>query len=336
MPLTRKDRAIDFVLPFNKNIGIKVVAVFLALFLWLNVAMQKDYIATFTLPIALVNVPDALVPSQPFPTEARVRVTGTGKQLVGLRMFNHPRIMVDVFGVHAGKRVLVINNSDVFLGGADVRVVAIDEPQTLTVEFDRVGSKNAYVRSLARFEARKGHVLVGSTYITPGQVTVKGPVQNVLRVDTVFTAEMFLEDLDRDTAVSVPILTPKLFNVVCLAREVTVGVEVQKIIQRDLKSIPVQLINVPANVRAVLDTSKVSLTIVGGEQVVNSFTPNDLNVYIDFRRFLTDSIKRVVPTVLNFKEVEVINLLPKDIGLVDRPAPRMASDSSPSTAKRPR
>lgn len=300
------------------------------MFLWLNVAVQKEYVGTFNLPISLVNIPDGLMPSQPFPDKVRVRIAGTGKQLVGLRLFSKPRVMVDVFGINGGKRTVVINNTDVFLGGADVRVVAIDEPQTLTIQFDRVGSKSVYVKSRARFLVRKGHVIVGPPYLTPSQVTVKGPAANVQRVDTVYTAELALDDLDKDTAISVPLIPPGLFNVSCLAREVTIGVSIQKTIQRALRDIPVQLINVPANLRAELDTAKVSLTIIGGEKVVNNFTPNDLGIYIDFRRFLSDTVKRVVPTILKFKEVEIDAVSPMDIGLTNRPVLRAAPDSAKS------
>ncbi|GAF86689.1 unnamed protein product [marine sediment metagenome] len=219
--------------------------------------------------------------------------------------------MVDIFRARTGKRIVVINNADIFLDGAEVRVVSIEEPQSIEINFDRLRTKRVSVKNRARFITEKGYVRVGKPVLKPTRVVVKGPSRNIARIESVFTESAVIEGLENDTVAVVRIARPSGYKVSCSPQVVSIAVNVQKIVQRELKDIPVHLINVSRNVKALLDTAEVTLTIVGGEKVVANFTPNDLNVFVDYRKFMVDTVNEVSPTIVKFKEVKCVSISPR-------------------------
>lgn len=284
--------------------------------------------AVFKMPIALVNMPKYLMPSEPFPDKARVRVSGTGKQLIGLKLFSSPKVMVDIFQSAPGKRMVVINNADVFLGGTDVRVVAIEEPQSIEIHFDRVLKKQVIVKNRAEFYAEKGYILVGHPAAIPKKLTIMGPSKNIANIDTIYTKNYKLEKLNADTSVMIPVIPPPAYNVSCSTRVVRVWAQVQKLIQRRLEGIPVHLMNVPQNIKVSLDKSEIALIVEGGEKIVNNFTPNDLQVYVDYRKFGADSSEVVSPSIVKFKEITCKNLSPSIFRLAENVAVKSGANKT--------
>ncbi len=295
----------------KKNIGIKIVSVFLAVFLWLNVALQKEYVTTFEMPIKLVNMPDYLMPSEPFPNNASVKISGKGKQLIGLKFFSDPKVMVDIFKTTVGERNVIMDNADVFLGESDIKVIAIEKPHNIRIVFDSVETKSVYVKNMTNFSTKDGYIVVGTPVVVPNYIKIKGPRKNLLNIDTVYTEKNKIEKLLKDTIVSVGIVPSLKYNVKCSVTHITINIKVQKKISRGLKGIPVHLINIPANVKASLDSTEISLVIEGPQSVVDNFTPNDLQIIVDYRHFGLNNSVGVAPSVVKFKQVKCFKLRPK-------------------------
>lgn len=299
-----------------RNSGVKVAALFFAVVLWLYVASGKDYLATFDMPIELVNMPDNLMPAEPFPSHSLVKVSGSGRQLFGLKLFSKMKVMVDVFHARPGRGTFLITNDDVYLGGVDVRIVAIEKTPKLEIVFDKIAYKTVPVKARVDFKTDENYVQIGKYMFDPDKIKIKGPEANVSHVQEIFTQDYSLYGLKKDTTVTVAIMSPPEFNISCVPSRVAVKVRVQKLVSRDLKDIPVNLINAPLNVKARLDSVNISLTIVGGEEVVNNFTPNDLNIFVDYHRFTAESLEAVPPAIVKFKEVECRNISPQVFRLI--------------------
>lgn len=299
-----------------KNLFIKIIAVLLSATLWVYVMMEKDYITSFDIPIELINMPEDILPKTPFPTTASVRLSGTGKQLLGLKLFTNPRVMVDVFGVRPGVRNVVINNADVFLGGMDVKVVAIEKPLSIEIGFDHIAERSVPIVSRVVFGTRKGYLRVGRQIVKPNYVKIIGPGDNIEMIDTIFTKAIRMENLDVDTFVNAEIEPPPQYMVVCSTYNVSVVAQIQKIESRQLLDIPVQLVNAPPELKVKLEPSFINLTIIGGERVVENFTPNDVNVFVDYRKAAADSQHIANPTIVKFKEVKCADIDPKEFLIV--------------------
>ena len=66
----------------TENLGVKLIALVVALFIWFNASGQKQVVWLKMIPISLVNLPDSLVVTGNVPEEVEVSITGTKRQLM--------------------------------------------------------------------------------------------------------------------------------------------------------------------------------------------------------------------------------------------------------------
>jgi len=72
---------------------------------------------------------------------------------------------------------------------------------------------------------------------------------------------------------------------------VNVIADIQKIIERTIPEIPVQVRNAPANLIVTPLPSTLSLTVEGGEQLLFSLKRDDITAFIDYNRVHNSSSK---------------------------------------------
>jgi len=81
---------------FTKNIGWKIWGVVLALALWFHLATEKVYEKEFSVDIIAFGLRDDLRVDKFVPPTATIIVTGTGKQLLKLAIFDEVKLIADL------------------------------------------------------------------------------------------------------------------------------------------------------------------------------------------------------------------------------------------------
>ena len=68
------------------NLGLKFVALLLAILIYVNVYTDREQVALVSFPVRLTGLDDTLSFSGPVPAAVQAELRGTGKQLIRLRL----------------------------------------------------------------------------------------------------------------------------------------------------------------------------------------------------------------------------------------------------------
>lgn len=157
------------------NLGLKLFAVLLATLFYLHVLTDRVAEQVVYFPVELVDLPDSLALAASPPSEAGVRLRGTGKQILRLQ-YTRPAIRVSLAGVSPGTFQRTFTPADVPVGEAgDVTVVEVTDPQQIQLEVTARAQKRVPVAPALLGTPARGFALSGRPIVRPNVVRLAGP-----------------------------------------------------------------------------------------------------------------------------------------------------------------
>lgn len=291
----------------TENLGVKLVALVVALFIWFNASGQKEVVWVKAIPVALENVPESLVVTGNVPDEVEVSITGTKRQLM-LMSFKRMRLRVDLAEHEQGRQRVSLTPRQIDLpSGIDRRNVRIVEPTTLNLRLDRLVTRRTPVSLTTDGVIPDNLVLLsGSPSITPSWVSVDGPASVVERLRAVPTrpfdlskvresGERELElDFDRET-------------MSCEPERVTVKLHVSPKGERVLANVPPTVLLDSDDFQAKVAPQTISLTLGGPQEVLDTLSSGDVSVLLNLGG-LAEARYRIAPEVILPPAVELMSM----------------------------
>lgn len=167
------------------NLGLKLVALLLALLVYLNVYTDRPATMKVSFPIRVTDLADSLSLSGPAPSSVQVELRGTAKQLIRLRV-TEPPMKVSLAGVGIGRYERALGPEDLPLPqGVEVQVDRMVSPRTLELQVDRRIERDLPVSASVEGQPAIGALWDGSSEIRPSRVKVTGPEAVLASLDTV-------------------------------------------------------------------------------------------------------------------------------------------------------
>jgi hypothetical protein len=166
-----------------ENLGVKLVALLLALVVYLHVYTERTQSMTQTFVVEFTDVPESLAVVSSAPPLVSATVRGTGKQLIRLRL-REPRVRVSLAGAVAGPFQREITIADLPLSSPDEgRVEELASPRVLHVQLDRMIERDVPVA--ARINGREpAGGWTGAWKAEPPVVRVRGPRHVIAALDS--------------------------------------------------------------------------------------------------------------------------------------------------------
>ena len=75
------------------------------------------------------------------------------------------------------------------------------------------------------------------------------------------------------------------------------SIDIQKLESKTFKKVPVQLIGRYNKNEAKLSPDTVSINITGGQNVLDSITPQNIQLFVEINRFAIEDVDSLAPTV---------------------------------------
>jgi YbbR domain-containing protein len=169
------------------NLGLKLIALLLAILLYLHVYTDRTIEQTVYFPLQIERLPDSLALATTPPASVGVKLRGTGKQLLPLRYFTPP-LKLSLAGVATGTFQRTLVAADVPLSGTtDVTVVGIVDPAEIRLDVARRGSRRVTVEATLLGVPARGAILAGPIEVRPPTVRLSGPEPWIARQETLRT-----------------------------------------------------------------------------------------------------------------------------------------------------
>ncbi|MFH1144442.1 MAG: CdaR family protein [Candidatus Eisenbacteria bacterium] len=267
---------------FN-NAGTKIVALCLAIFLYLHVFVSQENEVVMEIPLELAGVPEGLTWSGVVPEAVRVRFRGVGLDLLKMRaQIDRARLVVEVGDVRAGHYQRPLVSEDVLLpADLNVQAVEVERPHEISLEFNRVLVKNLQVAPRIAGRVAPGYTVHGRIVVEPESVLVRGPA-DVLQAYERIPTEVI------DVGGEEDLVTQRVALAVgqgceAVPSEVTVRVTIEQVVSRTFVELPIEVLRSRGVQLKRLVPGTGSVAVSGPVSVVESLAPRDLRVSIEAR-----------------------------------------------------
>ena len=249
----------------RRNLGLRTIALLLALGLWafVNVA-QRGAAITINVPVGYRLLPGGLAIINQSPNSVRVEITGP-RMLLSLIDPDRLIVRLPLGGVGVGQTVFKIS-PEMFHVPRKTYVTQVS-PSQIVVDIDRVIERQ--IPTHVVFDGPPAGFRVVSVKMTPPVVTLRGPSRYLAHVDTVKTAPMRLSGKGEAES-AVALVSPDDRVRIVGARVVKAQVTVAEVIvDRTFYGLPVEVRDndlgtkvVPQRISVILRGSIASLSAV--------------------------------------------------------------------------
>lgn len=186
---------------FTENLGLKVLSLILAFFLWLFVKGGMREEVAVMVPVELEKVPSTLCVRGIDPPSVTIRLGGVLSQLNRLRL-DEMSVRLNLSGARPGINTFLLRPGDFSLPPG-VEILRIS-PSEVKVRLSTLTSKRVKVRVALRGTPAEGFS-VKEVKVEPPSVLLKGPWEELKRLEEVDTEEVDIKGIKGDFEVEVPI-----------------------------------------------------------------------------------------------------------------------------------
>ena len=167
------------------NLGLKLVALLLALLVYLNVYTDRPATLIVSFPLQIVDLSDSLSLSGPVPSAVQAELRGTGKQLIRMRL-TEPPVKVSLAGIGTGRYERALTAADLPMPpDVEMQVERLVSPRTVELQVDRKRTRRLPVAVRVDGWPAGGVVWTGNLALEPSFVDVTGPAQAIAALDSV-------------------------------------------------------------------------------------------------------------------------------------------------------
>ncbi len=176
-----------------QNIGLKISAVLIAVFLWFFVASRGQSEITIEAPLEFRDIPVTLGIVSASAKTAMLTIRGQERFMKGLRT-SDIRISIDMAKAKSGEDLFYINKEDIKLPIA-MSVTSV-VPTSVKVRLEEMATRQVPVR--VRLIGLPGEGTVRSISVDPKTVVIKGLKSEISKVKSIRTEEFDLSSVTQD------------------------------------------------------------------------------------------------------------------------------------------
>ena len=313
------------------HLSVWIGAFFFAVVLWLFVISEQRYNYVVEMPIEVRNIREGKTLGGEVTPTADVRFSATGRAFLKtllLKSLSDFKLVLDLERVSTEYDFYLNDYFDkysqkvVVPPGFELEFVEVVRPDSIHISLDDYMVKPVTVVSRVTVEPAAGYIMVGNSNISPGNIELKGPREIIISVETVETFERTFRAVQASVRSSIPLQLDFPRVVEASDTFAVFRANVQSIGERIMSEVPVNILNIPENIRAFPNPSTVSLTVTGGVQFIASLEPTDIYVSLDYNEFQEGELSQEPRVQVPADVLEWRDLSPKAIELTIQRLPK--------------
>ncbi len=302
----------------ERKVSIFLFSLVFAVLVWISVNLGNTFQADVNIPIRIENLPLNKAVSSSLPSSLKLKIQGTGWQILNTRLSPTLYYLLDFNSVSlhdtsfTNKQFLEHSNLS-----KDIKIIE-SFPETLVVRIDEVASKRVPIIPVVRSQFRNGFGLVGKIKTSPDSITLFGAITLLQKITSWKTKELALEDIFTPIHIGVEISDSLSIQITRSITTATVSFDVQSIAEKKIENIPVEILQVPENRTVVLIPQTISIIIRSGVYTIAQISEKDFNAYVDYKTILLDTSGFVQPIVNGPDIVKIVQTQPEKLQYVIR------------------
>lgn len=166
-----------------RNLGLKLLSLFLAVLLWWAFAHEPTVEIPMTVPVEFHHTPQDLVITSESAFQVQITLQGPERTLRAMSP-SQIHAVIDLQGAVAGERTFDITAAQIHLP-RDVEAVQI-VPSQFHISFDHNVTRNVYVRPRVIGSLLSGYN-IAAVSANPEQIVIEGPERRVSAIENAIT-----------------------------------------------------------------------------------------------------------------------------------------------------
>jgi len=264
--------------PFLNNIGKKVLAVVIAISLWLVANLQHDVEKNIAIDINYANLAPGLVVVNKPPEKLNLRVRGPRSQLSSITSQNM-LFTIDLSNVSSGMSKFEIR-TDQITPPRDVQVTGIS-PAEIKIEADKLAKKKVKVEPSIG-PAETGYEIVGKPEVSPSTASIEGPKNLLSKIKSITTDPVSVKGEKSKFTIEVPLRSP--YSIVKITGDNTVKVTIdieEKTLEKEFNDLNISFINFKDDNYETNGNISTELAFEGPFSIINNLSSEDIELFVD-------------------------------------------------------
>jgi hypothetical protein len=307
---------------FRKKVLLFAFFLMVSVFLWLLIALSKQYDDEVNYPVRYKNFPESKVLIGDLPEHLSLKVNANGFTLLRFRLSS--RYIPISFSVNSFKmnRLPGVDSSSFYVETRLARdhiasqlssdfIINKISPDTLIFRLSGVVSKKVPVGPGFNYELDKQLILKSQLQITPDSVTVSGPDFIIDTLKTVFTVQSDLGVISKSDEEMVDLKEIKYVYV--KETEVNIGFNIEQFTEKTIQ-VPVEILNLPGTFRMQSFPRYIQLTCQVGLSNYEKLDGTMFRAVVDYKEIREkQSNKLIVMIARQPVFVQAVRFSPKTV-----------------------
>ncbi len=277
----------------SKQLGARLGAFGLALFLWLFVVSNNNYSTIINIPIEVRNLNERKKAyKKEIPQIAKVRFKGKGRSIIKsliLKDFVKDfKLVIDLDRISEEYNFFLNDYYNRYPQKVSIpstfelQYVEVIYPDSIHISLDEYMVKNVPVKSNIVINPSPGYIKIGKPILDSSLVTIAGAKNAVQSIEYIYTTNDTFNNIDMPINAQVSLETINNTLIEYSFLKLSYFQDIQPISERIISGVPVTIKNNLKGLVVRKNPSTVSLTIVGGLDYISDIQPTDISVTIDF------------------------------------------------------
>ena len=262
---------------FVRNTNLKLIALFLTLAMYVWVSIDREVEATRYAPVR-VDVPENMVLVSDGVDRTRVTIRGKWSEL---NRFDNDKLDPINLDLNASEPegVVAITREQVDVPPG-LRVVAV-EPSYMKYKLAKKTQKQVPIRPKLTGEPADGYEM-SEVEVSPSRIELSGPATSLTSIDSVTTETVDVTGRTSSFSKTVRLRIDDPLVGYDLDQPIELSLEIDtQEVQRVIKNVPVEPVNINAPMRATVSPKTVDVTLRGPKAVVQKIDPSTLLASLD-------------------------------------------------------
>ncbi len=277
----------------SKQLGARLGAFGLAIFLWLFVVSNNNYSTIINIPIEVRNLNERKKAyKKEIPQIAKVRFKGKGRSIIKsliLKDFVKDfKLVIDLDRISEEYNFFLNDYYNRYPQNVSIpstfelQYVEVIYPDSIHISLDEYMVKNVPVKSNIVINPSPGYIKIGKPILDSSLVTIAGAKNAVQSIEYIYTTNDTFNNIDMPINAQVSLETINNTLIEYSFLKLSYFQDIQPISERIISGVPVTIKNNLKGLVVRKNPSTVSLTIVGGLDYISEIQPADISVTIDF------------------------------------------------------
>ena len=284
----------------------------IATFIWIHVKTEMDYEQVYFVKIVPKNGNPEYIITNTYTATIPVLFKGKGKSLLAINS-NDLELFVDLNQTTEKNYFAKLKLKDIRIYPPLVNLSPTEFVEKDTIQFylDHLRYKKIPVVNQLELKTSPGFTQVGRLEILPVEITVSGPGILLDEINSVKTEKFSLINLETNVSGNLELVNAYPGRIVLSSKTVEYKANIQTLGEKYLEDIPVQVTNIPVNVKVSLIPSTLSVKIIGGVDIISNIERKDILAYIDFQQFQSGNVVDLPPVIKIPDDITLSDIYPE-------------------------